>query len=250
MQCKELEIVLEQEGLAPLPAPAREHLAGCAACQNFLADLSSLVAAAKELPAEANPPERIWISLRTQLEAEGIIRETAEVPVAASSSAAWQNLTALFWPRALATASVGLVLTVTAVFLSRQPVSPTSKTATPVAQSNTNSVVSPATSVPSQSASMVPSPAIPSGGRAVVSDPTGDLNRTEGDLANFHLAGTSPVDASLRQNLQTVNEFIAECELHLKQYPQDDMAREYLNSAYQQKAELLAAMMDSGRSEN
>jgi ribosomal protein S15P/S13E len=50
--------------------------------------------------------------------------------------------------------------------------------------------------------------------------------------------------------LRTLNEFIAECEKHLKQNPQDQLAREYLYSAYQQKADLLAAMMDSGRSDH
>jgi hypothetical protein len=58
------------------------------------------------------------------------------------------------------------------------------------------------------------------------------------------------VDASLEQNLKQVDAFIADCERHLKQTPQDDLAREYLSDAYQQKAELLSAMMDRGRSVN
>jgi len=69
-------------------------------------------------------------------------------------------------------------------------------------------------------------------------------------LRNMHLVGTSPVDAALQQNLQEVDDFIADCESHLKEAPQDEVAREYLYSAYQQKAELLAAMMDRGRSVN
>ncbi|MFI5096295.1 MAG: hypothetical protein ACHQIK_22980, partial [Candidatus Acidiferrales bacterium] len=76
------------------------------------------------------------------------------------------------------------------------------------------------------------------------------LNQEELDVPNMQLAGNSTVDASLRDNLRTVNEFIAECQQHLKQHPGDQLAREYLESAYQQKAELLAAMMDSGRSEH
>jgi len=60
----------------------------------------------------------------------------------------------------------------------------------------------------------------------------------------MHLAGTSPVDSSFQQNLQQVDEFIADCERHLKAEPQDELAREYLSNAYQQKAELLSAMMD------
>ena len=76
------------------------------------------------------------------------------------------------------------------------------------------------------------------------------MNQAERDVPNMQLAGNSQVDIALRQNLHTLNAFIAECELHLKQNPQDELAREYLNTAYQQKADLLAAMMESGRGDN
>jgi DNA-directed RNA polymerase specialized sigma subunit len=76
------------------------------------------------------------------------------------------------------------------------------------------------------------------------------LNETEGALPSRGLSNNAAVDASLRQNLRTINEFIAECEARLKQNPQDQLTREYLNMAYQQKADLLNAMMDSGRSEH
>ncbi len=75
------------------------------------------------------------------------------------------------------------------------------------------------------------------------------LNQAEHEVSSSRLAGNPALDESLRKNLKTVNAFIAECEAHLKKHPQDTLAREYLNSAYQQKAELLAAMLDSGRSE-
>ncbi len=64
----------------------------------------------------------------------------------------------------------------------------------------------------------------------------------------MQLASTSAVDNSFRQNLQQVNDFIADCERRLNAEPQDELAREYLSNAYQQKAELLSAMMDRGGS--
>jgi hypothetical protein len=69
------------------------------------------------------------------------------------------------------------------------------------------------------------------------------LTEQETDLRNMQLAGTSAVDTSFRQNLQQVNDFIADCERRVNAAPQDELAREYLSSAYQQKAELLSAMM-------
>jgi hypothetical protein len=237
MQCKELEAVLEHEGLAPLPPAVRAHLAECSACQGFFADLTTIQSLAHELPTDANPPERLWISLRAQLTADGIIRESVGLP---AGTPWWQSFTAWLRPRTLATAGAGIVLIVTAVFLSRSPLP------LPIARTSNPPVASPVASrVEDSSLTPRPSPteeAMANGG--VV------LNQAELDVPNMQLAGNATVDASLRDNLRTVNEFIAECQQHLKQHPGDQLAREYLESAYQQKAELLAAMMDSGRSEH
>jgi hypothetical protein len=70
------------------------------------------------------------------------------------------------------------------------------------------------------------------------------LNEQESDLRNMQTAGTSAVDNSFRQNLERVDDFIADCESRVNAAPQDELAREYLSNAYQQKAELLSAMMD------
>jgi hypothetical protein len=42
--------------------------------ESFAADLRSIVSAARLLPAEVAPPQRVWNSLRVQLEKEGILR--------------------------------------------------------------------------------------------------------------------------------------------------------------------------------
>ena len=82
---------------------------------------------------------------------------------------------------------------------------------------------------------------------AFLGETAGVLSKTENDLPG---PSNAMADAAMRANLLTLNEFIAACEARLKQSPQDQMTREYLNAAYQQKAELLTAMMDSGRSEH
>jgi hypothetical protein len=245
MQCKELEAVVENEGLAPLPPAARAHLAECSSCQSFLADLTTIQSLAQEFPAEADAPERLWISLRAQLAAEGVIRESVELP---AGTPWWQSFTAWLRPRTLATAGAGIVLFVTAVFLSRSPIPQ------PIAQIAT----SPAASPVAAPVTLPVAPAVKGSSLASRPSPTEEamanggvvLNQAELDVPNMQLAGNATVDASLRDNLRTVNEFIAECQQHLKKHPGDQLAREYLEGAYQQKAELLAAMMDSGRSEH
>jgi negative regulator of sigma E activity len=216
MQCKEVELVVEQEGLAPLPEAARAHLAGCGHCREFVADLAAIVSVANELPAEVEPPTRVWISLQAQLELEGIIK-TPVVAARGERSPWWHGLSDLFRSRALATAAVGLLIVAAGVQQLRQP--PDASLEAP------GSVAGPVGQIPFAQTAKV-------------------LNEQEIDLRNMQLAGTSAVDTSFRQNLQQVDDFIADCERRVNAAPQDDLAREYLSNAYQQKAELLSAMMD------
>jgi len=219
MQCRDVEEILEQEGLAPLPEVVRGHVAGCRQCQGYIADLETIVSAAQELPAEVEPPSRIWVALRTQLELEGIIKEPATAAEVKPVSW-WSGFGQLFRGRALATVTVGTILAAAAVLQLRQTPAPPSG----------------------------PDHGSGSGIEAIAKQ----VNQQEVDLRNMHLVGTSPspVDTALEQNLQEIDSFIADCERHLKETPQDELAREYLADAYQQKAELLAAMMDRGRSVN
>src|SRR5271165_3673122 len=124
MLCKEFETTVEQEGLSPLPMAAQDHLASCDDCQNFFADLNSIVACAHQLPPELDPPQRIWVSLRAQLESEGLLKEPIEGPVEITSEGASSGLRgfrAWFTPRTFATAGVGLALAVAAFIQFQKP---------------------------------------------------------------------------------------------------------------------------------
>ena len=209
MQCREVEVVLEQEGFVPVPEVARAHLAGCSSCQNFIADLTAIVATAHLLPAEVEPPPRVWKSLRLQLEQEGIIRSTPR-------RAWWLGFSELFPPRALATAAVGLLI-VAATALQFQHSAPQ----------------------PTEARSAYDN---------VYQDASLTLSNDEAHLPTVQLASNSGVDASLRRNLDIVDKFIVDCEQRVKEDPQDDLTRDYLTGAYQQKAELISVMMDRGGS--
>jgi hypothetical protein len=225
MLCKDVEIAIEQEGLALLPEAARTHVAACSYCREFVGDLAAIVSVAKELPAEVEPPARVWLSLQAQLEREGIIK-TPVVLAHGERSSWWHGFNDLFRSRALATAAVGLLIVAAGVLQLRQP---------PDAPLETNAnVAGPVWQIPFAQTAQV-------------------LNEQEIDLrnmqvANMQLASTSAVDTSFRQNLRQVDDFIADCERRVHAAPQDELAREYLYNAYQQKAELLSAMMDRGGS--
>jgi hypothetical protein len=244
MQCKDVELVLEQEGLEPLPDEARAHLAECRECRNYIADLTSLVDAAKKLPPEIAPPDRVWISLRAQLEEEGVIRTPADV-IPVEPASLWQSISAFFSNRVLATAMVGILIAAAAVFQIRSE--RTTRVEPPFKAASVQPVVPPTEKPITKSTVTAPTIAQPSG----EFDRTArDLNDQEPVATGMLLASSSPIDASLRDNLKKVNEFIAECEKHLKEQPQDELTREYLSAAYQQKAELLSAMIERGRSIN
>src|SRR5258708_20699712 len=100
MQCKDVEIVVEQEGLAPLPEAAKAHVATCSYCQEFVADLAAIVSVANDLPAAVEPPARVWVSLRPQLELQGITK-TPFVPAHDNPSPCWLGFNDLFPRRAL-----------------------------------------------------------------------------------------------------------------------------------------------------
>src|SRR3974390_1525542 len=264
MRCKELQAVLE-EGLGPLPLEAQEHLAECPDCQDFLADLSAIVTAARQFPAEVNPPDRVWISLRAQLAAEGLIRE--EVPVELSAKVPWwQSISQYFQPRMLASVGAGLLVVLAGAYFAKRPAPggfslnsapaqpqirevakndapPPAKQALPRAVKSEPVVVHRVSVPPAPPRNLRPSPSE----NAFLGEAALALNRTENDLPG---PGNAMADAAMRANLRTLNEFIAECKDRLAENPQDQLTREYLNVAYQQKAELLSAMMDSGRSEH
>jgi hypothetical protein len=210
MQCKEVEVVLEKEGFVPVPDTARAHLAGCSSCQNLVADLTAIVATAHLLPAELDPPPRVWTSLRKQLEDEGIIKSSAP------RVSWWHGFSELFGTRVLATSAVGLLILGAVILQSRHTVAPAAEARNAYSIYNDTSLV---------------------------------LSNDEAHLPAVHFASGSGVDVSLRQNLDIVDQFIADCEQRVKDDPQDDLTREYLSGAYQQKAELLSVMMERG-SEN
>jgi hypothetical protein len=209
MKCTELERFVEQEGLDLLGDAQRKHLAECAACQALVADFAALTSAARELPAEVDPPPQLWLALRAQLEVEKIIR-TAPDPAASSWA---DSLAGFFRLHALQFGFAAAVL-VAAAIVGWPPEQHPVPDATPYAET------------------------------AAV------LTREVAHVQTVAKTAASPVSQSLRANLQVVDNFIATCERRVQQEPQDEVAHEYLTGAYQQKAEILAAMMDTPVGEN
>jgi hypothetical protein len=238
MQCRDIESILENEGLSPLPEAVRAHAASCSSCRGLVEDFSAIVAVAEQLPAEVEPPTRIWVALRNQLEAEGIIKTHAETPSSVRESW-WERIANVLHGRTIATALGLAIVAAFIVQLERGRINP-----------------------PPQSAKIADAREIANSPQAIqpptINESLGKTGQELGQVEQNEIrivqqAGMSNqdrVDVSLRQNLKSLNQFIEECQHRLKEDPNDELAREYLSVAYQQKAELLSAMLDRGRSVN
>ncbi|NDQ55682.1 MAG: hypothetical protein GZ088_01255 [Acidipila sp.] len=202
---------------------AQAHRSACAQCGALLADLEAIQHAAPLLAEPfAEPPERVWLSVRAQLQAEGILR----------TQRSWlDRLKDSFTlaPRpVMAGAYAALFAAGVALFFatSHHPSN------NPLAQLATRNSASPLASTPTAA----PPDSVYSAQLANV-----ELN-TMGSVR----AQDPAIADSYRQNLAIVDNFIAVCEKRVQQDPQNSVAREYLLNAYQQKADLLAAMVDRG----
>jgi hypothetical protein len=217
MQCKQFEQILEQQDDCALPKPALAHLEGCEECRALSADFTAIHDMALELGAEGiAPPERVWISLRNQLEAEGLIHDPQAAPWRAGHD--WW---AIFQGPAVAGAFLGLVVASATTVSYWSNFSRTAVHSPQLALQQETSPVPSADSVFKEDV------------LTVASDSISGLQRQD-----------TAVTDSFRRNLQIVDNFIAICEKSVREQPDNQMAREYLYGAYQQKAELLATAMN------
>ena len=215
MQCEQFEQILEQQDAGSLPEPALAHLESCETCRALSADFAAIHEMALKLDAEdIAPPERVWIALRNQLEAEGLIHDAPATPLDSGEvSHGWWTV---FQRPAVAGAFLGLVLAAASAvgYLSN------------FAHTAVDSQLT-----PEQVVSSVP--AADSIFREEV------LTVGNDSIPGLQRQDTAVTD-SIRRNLRVVDNLIAICEKSVREQPDNQMAREYLYGAYQQKAELLA----------
>jgi len=78
MEHKKTQVATNGDACSSVLQGAGTRFGGRSCRQSFAADLTSIVSAARKLPAEVSPPARVWISLRAQLEKEGILSRSVQ----------------------------------------------------------------------------------------------------------------------------------------------------------------------------
>jgi hypothetical protein len=205
MRCDEFDAYAARWLEGERAPEAAGHLQDCNRCSARMADLELIVSTAAALPG-LEPPECVWTSLRAQLEAEGLLRSRK------SLRERWLE----FFPTRPRTAVATALIFALAAGLLIVP----------------------------------PSPA-PGTGRNTADGSFLRLSHVHDQLASaeasanlgLHLRDPE-VAASYQQNLALVDSLIGECQQKVNEDPNDDMARQYLVTAYQQKADLLSALSE------
>jgi hypothetical protein len=190
-----------------------EHLASCARCRHLMADWMSLRIAARELGLDQpEPSASVWQMLDAQLRKEGIISSQSP-PVFPPQR--WGGTLPQFVWRPIFTAAYAAVLLVAGVLISSE------------IRHSSHLFSSQGTQV----ATVIEDSQVPSG---------------ETEAFQSWSEPDPEITASLRQNLNVIDNDISLCKKSVRDEPQNELARDYLNDAYQQKAELLATMVERG----
>lgn len=200
---------------------AEEHLRSCRHCSSTVSDLELIHTEARSWSATAQEPsERVWTALRAQLEQEGLIRETIpareDAEKAHAPRAGWFSRLFPRLPRPVL-AGAYLAALVAVAFALSGPV---------------NKRVNEARWLKGTQTSTSPLSA--------------QLNFAEQNSNSYVTRANPAVTASLHQNLALVDKYIALCEKSVSEEPQNEVARDYLYEAYQQKADLLTQMTERG----
>jgi hypothetical protein len=213
MRCEEFRQISSEWMEGERNPAAVSHIAACARCSAVLADLEMVRKAAALLPEE-EPSPRVWTAIRSQLEEEGLIHAPGPEPRVRR----WQLLSPFgaFRP-ALAGAYLCLVIA-GAVVLG-------------VHRKTNDRAAQQALWLERAQSTMTPLAA--------------ELTTAETSALPALQRESNDVTATLNRNLAIVDNMISMCEKSVREDPQNEMTRDYLYSAYQQKADLLAAMADS-----
>jgi hypothetical protein len=195
------------------PSDAEAHLRNCPNCRNLIEDLKAICTEASSWRTEeVEVPPRIWASLQSHLEQEGLIHENRPADVAKTT---WFGGWLAALPRP-ALAGAYLTLLIAGAFALSRPINKQATEARWLADSRDSTLPLRA-----------------------------QLTAEQDSFASFNNANPV-VTASLNKNLAIVDNYIALCEKSVQEEPQNEVARDYLYEAYQQKADLLAQMTERG----
>ncbi len=192
------------------------HTQECPVCRVILADLEQILFAGRELKLE-EPPARVWANIRATLAEQGAFRRPL------SGWRRWFDYPALL-PQPAPVAAIAAVVILGAVLLLHSRAFETNFASRPRPDATVQ--VAGATWYASND----------------------DLARTLADMETSYRAREKALDPSVKviyqKSLQSLDNSINECRESVRREPANDLANEYLVSAYAQKAQVLASALE------
>lgn len=200
-------------------AAAEAHLATCEACRTLAADLRRVQQSAAGVERLPVPPSA-WSSIAARLQADPAFARAAATTQAPRPAMAWQS-----WAWLATAAALVLIVGASLVYISRQPAAGPTDTASSPAPAN----ASPEDLV-----------------QSIESELALAASHYEKAIANLEQvaqASDSPLDpdvtATLRKNLELIDQAIDDSRTALKAEPDSRIAQESLFDAFRKKVALL-----------
>jgi len=201
------------------PSEGRAHVRECAHCRGLVEDMDAIrQTAGAWAAADEHPPARVWVSLRAQLEQEGLIRGAVRGEESHRATGLFGWIEGIFAavPRPALAGAYLLALIAVSIALT----GPSTK------QLNESRWIS--------------------GTQTSTGQLSAQLQTAEQDSVSAMVESNPVVTASLHDNLAIVDNYIALCEKSVREEPENEVARDFLYDAYEQKADLLAQMTERG----
>lgn len=212
--CREFEIELAAYLEGEDRPAVYDHAQQCPFCSGTLADLEQIRFASHHMPLE-DPPARVWANIRAQLAQEGVIRDPAR------GWLRWFRLSALVPNPVPIAALAGLAIFGTS-FLIYSRVFEVSLTPG---------------RLPAQASVVTP--------RSVEES---NVTRTLEEMERSYQASEETLDPAVKvvyqKSLKSLDTSIGECRDSVRREPTNDLAHEYLLTAYAQKAVVLASALE------
>jgi hypothetical protein len=213
--CRQFELELSDYLEGESRPEVTRHAESCSLCSALLADLDLIRTTARSLPL-ADPPARVWANVRATLEAEGILREQP-------SRAGWFSFPSLAHWRAPVGALAAMALIGVALLVPSAKIDHASTSAW-LSVSDRDALAA-----------------------RVIAIEDGEFAGTVNELQKNFDARSASLEPSVKMvyltGLKSLDESIQHCRAALEREPGNVLARQYLESAYTRKAEVLAAAL-------
>ena len=200
MNCVEFQDRLPDLMEGERDAQCQAHLATCPSCAELASDLNAIAEQAHLLPNDMEPPARVWATIETQLRREGLIRPTHP-----------DHRLFVLRPKKRWSPAAWLTPIAAALVIAALLLMPTHSSKTK--GGNTGAQNAPSVTIPG-------------------ADPQ------DAEIISEVEKNAPAMRAAYTENLQQINQYLADARKSLDENPDDADAREYLLQASEQKAML------------